>query len=61
MSKISSSEKVVWLKKKIKEADAILISTPEYNYSIPGALKNAIDWAFAGCCLLSILHSELSG
>ena len=38
-------EKVVWLKKKIKEADAILISTPEYNYSIPGVLKNAIDWA----------------
>ena len=26
-------------------ADAILISTPEYNYGIPGVLKNAIDWA----------------
>jgi chromate reductase len=33
------------LKKRIREADAILISTPEYNYSIPGVLKNAIDWA----------------
>jgi chromate reductase len=32
-------------KSKIKRADAILISTPEYNYSIPGVLKNAIDWA----------------
>ena len=32
-------------KKNIKEADAILFSTAEYNYSIPGALKNAIDWA----------------
>ncbi len=32
-------------KEKIKSADAILISTPEYNYSIPGYLKNAIDWA----------------
>ena len=32
-------------KKKIREADAILIATPEYNYSIPGVLKNAIDWA----------------
>ncbi len=32
-------------KKKIKTADAILIATPEYNYSIPGVLKNAIDWA----------------
>lgn len=32
-------------KDKIKNADAILIVTPEYNYSIPGYLKNAIDWA----------------
>jgi chromate reductase len=30
-------------KKKIEEADAILFSSPEYNYSIPGVLKNAID------------------
>jgi chromate reductase len=32
-------------KVKIKAADSILIVTPEYNYSIPGILKNAIDWA----------------
>ena len=32
-------------KSKIKAADAILIVTPEYNFSIPGVLKNAIDWA----------------
>lgn len=32
-------------KDKISEADALLIVTPEYNYSIPGVLKNAIDWA----------------
>ncbi len=32
-------------KKKIREADALLIATPEYNRSIPGVLKNAIDWA----------------
>jgi len=37
--------KVVELKRRIREADAILFVTPEYNYSIPGALKNAIDWA----------------
>jgi len=32
-------------KAKIKAADAILIATPEHNYSIPGVLKNAVDWA----------------
>ena len=37
--------KVVELKQKIREADAILFVTPEYNYSVPGVLKNAIDWA----------------
>ena len=29
---------------KIRKADALLIVTPEYNYSVPGVLKNAIDW-----------------
>jgi chromate reductase len=29
----------------ISEADALLFATPEYNHSIPGALKNAVDWA----------------
>jgi len=33
------------LRAAIAEADAILIATPEYNHSIPGVLKNAIDWA----------------
>jgi len=37
--------KVTELKAKIRAADAILFVTPEYNYSIPGVLKNAIDWA----------------
>lgn len=37
--------KVTEFKQKIREADAIVISSPEYNYSIPGVLKNAIDWA----------------
>lgn len=30
---------------QIREADGVLFVTPEYNYSIPGVLKNAIDWA----------------
>ena len=38
-------EKVKDFKTKIRTADAILISTPEYNYSVPGVLKNSIDWA----------------
>lgn len=32
------------IKKKIAESDGILIATPEYNHSIPGVLKNALDW-----------------
>jgi chromate reductase len=38
-------EPVCDFKNRIKEADSVLIATPEYNYSIPGVLKNAIDWA----------------
>ncbi len=41
-------EPVVELRTKLAAADAILFSTPEYNWSIPGVLKNAIDWASRG-------------
>ena len=37
--------KVSEFKQKIRSADAILLVTPEYNYGMPGVLKNAIDWA----------------
>lgn len=33
------------LKKRIEQTDGVLISTPEYNRSIPGVFKNAIDWS----------------
>jgi len=36
----------VWpFREALKAADALLIATPEYNWSIPGVLKNALDWA----------------
>lgn len=38
-------QKVVDFKNRIRAADAILLVTPEYNYGMPGVLKNAIDWA----------------
>lgn len=37
--------RVAEFKARIRAADAILFVTPEYNYSVPGVLKNAIDWA----------------
>ena len=41
-------ETVEHFRKMLTDADGILIVSPEYNYSIPGGLKNAIDWASRG-------------
>lgn len=41
-------EPVTAFREAIRAADALLIACPEYNYSIPGVLKNAIDWASRG-------------
>jgi chromate reductase, NAD(P)H dehydrogenase (quinone) len=38
-------EPVADLKASIERSDALLIASPEYNYGIPGVLKNALDWA----------------
>jgi chromate reductase len=38
-------EAVAELREAIRSADAVLIATPEYNHSLPGQLKNALDWA----------------
>ncbi|MFC9393030.1 NADPH-dependent FMN reductase [Streptomyces sp. NPDC057027] len=32
------------LRRRVAEADGLLIATPEFNYSVPGVLKNALDW-----------------
>ncbi|XXF75023.1 NAD(P)H-dependent oxidoreductase [Myxococcaceae bacterium GXIMD 01537] len=37
-------EGALLLKQKVEAADALILSVPEYNYSIPGTFKNAIDW-----------------
>ena len=37
-------ESVQTLKARIEKADGLVIATPEYNYGVPGVLKNAIDW-----------------
>ena len=40
----AQAEAVHDLKRRIADADAVLFATPEYNHSVPGALKNALDW-----------------
>jgi chromate reductase len=56
-------EPVVNMKAFIGSADAMLISTPEYNYGVPGVLKNAIDWASrpSGNCVLNRKPAALMG
>jgi len=44
-NEMSLPASVIEFRRRILAADAILFATPEYNYSIPGGLKNAIDWA----------------
>ncbi|MBA3842769.1 MAG: NAD(P)H-dependent oxidoreductase [Actinobacteria bacterium] len=42
---VPGPERVEALRRAVREADAVFFATPEYNSSVPGALKNALDWA----------------
>lgn len=41
-------EEVIKFKENLKNSDSVIIITPEYNYSISGVLKNALDWVSRG-------------
>lgn len=45
LEELATPEPVEALRQAMREADAVLVATPEYNHSIPGVLKNALDWA----------------
>jgi chromate reductase len=42
---LAPADAVIEWREQLEAADALLFATPEYNHSIPGALKNAVDWA----------------
>lgn len=42
---VETPEAVEALRQAMRDADAVVVATPEYNHSIPGVLKNALDWA----------------
>jgi chromate reductase, NAD(P)H dehydrogenase (quinone) len=44
IARVSLPEPVEALNRQIRAADAVIIATPEYNYGIPGVLKNTLDW-----------------
>jgi chromate reductase len=51
---------VAHLRERVRTADALLISTPEYNYSVPGVLKNAIDWLSRPYGADSLAHKPIA-
>jgi chromate reductase len=48
------------LKEAIRQADAVLIVSPEYNYSVPGVLKNALDWVSRPPTTCPLGHKPMS-
>jgi chromate reductase len=68
---VTDNEAVAAFIAQVGAADGVLFVTPEYNYSVPGVLKNAIDWAsrpafasvFAGkpCAVVSVSGGAIGG
>src|SRR2546430_14968768 len=54
-------EAVAHLREAIAGADAVLFATPEYNSSIPGVLKNAVDWASRPLGTNSLRNKHVAG
>jgi len=48
------------LRAAVTAADGLLIAMPEYNYSVPGVLKNALDWASRPVGASSLLHKDIA-
>ncbi len=46
---LPDGEEVTAFKRRIREADGVIICTPEYAHGVPGTLKNAIDWTVSSC------------
>lgn len=44
LHELGEPQAVTELKLKIRQADAVVIATPEYNFSVPAVLKNVLDW-----------------
>jgi len=53
-------ESVARLRLAIADADGLLIATPEYNYSIPGGLKNLLDWASRPAASSVLRHKHIA-
>lgn len=67
---LSLPKEIIELKNKISESNLVILSTPEYNYSVSGVLKNALDWFSRGdnppfegknTCILSASVSRFGG
>ena len=61
----SSPVAVIELRAKVSQADALIISTPEYAFQLPGVLKNALDWLVSSSAIVDkpvvIISASTSG